>query len=180
MILLLYLNVVTISKDFNRIFFFFSKLPSKSILSRPSIKRGVDTNRNPNPKTAFFKKKKKQIEPDPGTDPDPDLALYWHPSQRKSNASPINLWNKNLGQLKLRVSDNWKHLRFSRDLQPLNLQLYWWIQKIVLDVTIAISFSKGEVILVCESELWTLPLRAYLFTFTVFVAVIIYLQTKRL
>ena len=32
---------------------------------------------------------------------------------------------KNLGQFKLRVSNNWKHLRYSRDLRPLNLQLYW-------------------------------------------------------
>ena len=37
-ILPFYLNVVTISKDFNLIFLhFFSKLPSKSALSRPSI-----------------------------------------------------------------------------------------------------------------------------------------------
>ena len=43
--------------------------------------------------------------------------------QRKSNASPINLWNKILGQFKLRV-----YLQYSRDLRPLNLQLYWWIQ----------------------------------------------------
>ena len=37
MIFPLYLNVVTISKDFNLIFNTFSKLPYKSVLSRPSI-----------------------------------------------------------------------------------------------------------------------------------------------
>ena len=49
--------------------------------------------------------------------------------QGKCNASPINLWIKILGQFKLRVLYNWKHLRYLRDLRPLNWQLCWWIQE---------------------------------------------------
>ena len=148
MVLLLYLSVVAISKNFNLIIYlfiylFFQNYPLsqyyrdhqfwgvsktrgrglsffKECCFRVEARVRLDTNRKPNPKTAFFRKK---IEPEPGTGPDPEPAFYWHPSQRKSNASPLNLWNKNLWQFKVRVSDNWKHLRYSRDLRPLNLQL---------------------------------------------------------
>ena len=58
----------------------------KECCFRVKVRVKLDTNSKPNPKTAFFRKK---IEPDPGTGPDPDPAFYWHPSQRKSNASPI-------------------------------------------------------------------------------------------
>ena len=156
MILLLYLNVVVISKDFNLIFylfiyFFFQNYPLsqyyrdhqfwgvsktrgrgrglgrglsfffKECCFRIKVRVRLDTNRNP--KTAFFRKK---IEPDRGTGPDPDPAFLLTPISEKEQCLPY-LWNKNLGQFKLRVSDNWKHLRYSRDLRPLNLQLYWWI-----------------------------------------------------
>ena len=156
MILLLYLNVVVISKDFNLIFylfiyFFFQNYPLsqyyrdhqfwgvsktrgrgrglgrglsfffKECCFRVKVRVRLDTNRNP--KTASFRKK---IEPDPGTGPDPDPTFLLTPISEKEQCFPY-LWNNNLGQFKLRVSDNWKHLRYSRDLRPLNLQLYWWI-----------------------------------------------------
>ena len=114
MVLLLYLSVVAISKNFNLIIYlfiylFFQNYPLsqyyrdhqfwgvsktrgrglsffKECCFRVEVRVRLDTNRKPNPKTAFFRKK---IEPDPGTGPDPVHAFYWHPSQRKSSASPI-------------------------------------------------------------------------------------------
>ena len=96
--------------------------------------------------------------------------------QRKSNASAIKLWNKILGAIQTASFYNWKHLRYWRDLRPLNLQLYWWIQARTWTAFETLAqirlfsassntkndsrfhsgnFSKGKAILLCESELWT-------------------------
>ena len=121
--------------------------------------------------------------------------------QRKSNASPINLWNKILGQSKMRVftTDNICGTRVIYDLwtcscvdeykRELRQHLKLWRKIRPFSASLNTKndfrfhsgkFSKGKAILLCESVLWTsrqtLPLRAYLFTFAVFVAVIIYVQ----
>ena len=82
MILPLYLNVVTISKDFNLIFFIFFQNYSLNQYYRDHQFCHFSTAKIPSWYMAFIRK-----------------MVF----QRKSNASPINLWNKILGQLKLRV-----------------------------------------------------------------------------
>ena len=82
MILSLYLNVLTISKDFNLIFNIFFQNYRLNQYYRNHQFCHFSTAKIPSWYMAFIRK-----------------MVF----QRKSNASPINLWNKILGQLKLRV-----------------------------------------------------------------------------
>ena len=124
--------------------------------------------------------------------------------QRKSNASPINLWNKILGQFKLRVftTENIYGTRVTYDLliwscidkkkRELRQHLKLWRKfapfppvktpKIILDFTVVIvqkerQFYCAKVGYKLLEYKWTLPLRAHLFTFNVFVTVIIMYKT---
>ena len=82
MILPFYLNVVTISKDFNLIFLiFFQNYPLNQHFRDHQFCH-FSTAKIPSWYMAFIRK-----------------MVF----QRKSNVSPINLWNKILGQLKLRA-----------------------------------------------------------------------------
>ena len=122
-------------------------------------------------------------------------------SQRKSNASPINLWNKILGQFKLRVFtteniygsrviyDVWTCSCIDEYKRELRQHLKLWRKfasfppvqtpKMILDFTVII-FQKEKHFIVRKRAMnfltTTLPLRAYLFTFNVFVTVVIYVQ----
>ena len=82
-ILPLYLNVVTISKDFilSDFLIFFQNYPLNQYYRDHQFSH-FSTAKIPSCYIAFNRKMV---------------------SQRKSNASPINLWNKILGQFKLRV-----------------------------------------------------------------------------
>ena len=82
MILPLYLNVLTISKDFNLIFNIFFQNYRLNQYYRNHQFCHFSTAKIPSWYMAFIRK-----------------MVF----QRKSNASPINLWNKILGQFKLRV-----------------------------------------------------------------------------
>ena len=82
MILPFYLNVVTISKDLNLNFLIFFQNYPRNQHYRDHQYCHFSTAKIPSWYMAFIGK-----------------MVF----QRKSNASPINLWNKILGQLKLRV-----------------------------------------------------------------------------
>ena len=119
--------------------------------------------------------------------------------QRKSNASPINLWNKILGQFKLRVftTENIYSTRVIYDLwtcgcideykrelrQHLKLWLKFasfppvWTPKMISQWQLFKRESNFTLRKRAMNFLTTtLPLRAYLFTFNIFVTVIINLQ----
>ena len=82
MFLPLYVNVVTISKDFNLIFQYFVQNYPLNQYYRDHQFCHFSTAKIPSWYMAFIRK-----------------MVF----QRKSNVSPINLWNKILGQLKLRA-----------------------------------------------------------------------------
>ena len=103
-----YLNVVTISKYFNLIFLYFN---FQNYPVNPVNQYYLDHQ------FCHFSTAK---------------ILSWCMAairkmvfKRKSNAFPINLWNKILRHSTASFY-SWKHLRYSHDLRPLNLQLYWW------------------------------------------------------
>ena len=176
MILPLYLNVVTISKDFKSAFLIFFQNSPLHPYYRDHQFCHFSTAKIPSWYMAFFRK-----------------MVF----QRKSNASPINLWNKILGQFKLEVftTENIYGTRVTYDLwtcscidesenldsiwnsgakSPLFRQFKHQIWFLILQWRLFRRKSNFTVRKWAMNFLTTtLPFRAYLFNFVLFVIVII-------